>query len=269
MKRLALSSLNYNLTRKSDAGSLKIPVINDVGRAHLDEHEPHIEALFKRLYKPGTLLIDVGVNIGQTLLKFVSVAGRDCRYVGFEPNTKAASYVDEIILRNALVNAMVLPVGLGATTRIASLLVGTAGTTDPGASINAQMRDADFYGARKAVAVFNGDDVLAELDLQRGPIILKIDVEGAELEVLAGLTKTLSKLSPMVILEILPPSGFSHEVNVFRIDQAKRLKRFMADHGYREFAVGIDGKLVEGVSATCDYLYVHSGSVELAQLSQG
>lgn len=258
LKRLALRSLNYSLTLKTAVGPLKIPVINDVGRAHLDAHEPHMTALLERLYTPDTLLIDVGVNIGQTLLKFVAVAGREGRYVGFEPNTRAASYVEEIILRNHLANAIVIPVGLGATTRIASLLVGTEGTTDPGASINAEMRDADFYGARKVVAVFKGDDVLAELDIARGPIIFKIDVEGAELEVLTGLTKMLSTVRPAVILEILPPGGFSDKVNAYRVDQGERLKQFMAEHGYKVFAVGVAGELDKGVSATCDYLFMPS-----------
>lgn len=256
LKRLALRSLNYSLTLKSAAGPIKIPVINDVGRAHLDSHEPHMQALLERLYKPGTLLVDVGVNIGQTLVKYVSVAGKTCRYVGFEPNPRAASYVDEIILRNGLMNAAVVPVGLGATTRIATLLLGTEGTTDPGASIDADMRDAAFYGARKAVPVFNGDDAFEELQLGDGPMILKVDVEGAELEVLTGLSCTLERVRPPVILEILPAEGFSTKVNTYRNDQANRLKQFMNAARYKAFAVNADGSLCEGISLTSDYLFI-------------
>lgn len=258
LKRLALSSVNYNLTLKGATGSLKIPVINDVGRAHLDTHEPHMEALFNRLYTPGTVLIDVGVNIGQTLVKYVSVAGRQGRYVGFEPNARAASYVDRLISRNVLSNAMVIPVGLGATTRIASLLVGTEGGTDPGASINAEIRDTNFYGGRQAVAVFNGDDVLAELELDPGPMLIKIDVEGAELEVLTGLTKTLRDVRPRIIVEVLPPTGFSDKVNSYRSEQAEKLRQMMARSGYSEYAVGLTGELLKGLSPTCDYLFLPS-----------
>ena len=114
LKRLALSSLNYNLTLKTASGPIKIPVINDIGRAHLDVHEPHMDWLFRRLYSPGTILVDVGVNIGQTLIKYVSIAGKECHYVGFEPNPRAASYVDEIIIRNGLTNASIVPAGCGA-----------------------------------------------------------------------------------------------------------------------------------------------------------
>lgn len=78
LKRLALSSVNYNLKLKSASGSLTISVINDVGRAHLDEHEPHMDALLKRFYTPGTLLIDVGVNIGAD----IGGTARDMRSAG-------------------------------------------------------------------------------------------------------------------------------------------------------------------------------------------
>lgn len=90
--------------------------------------------LLKRLYRPETLLIDVGVNIGQTLVKYASIAGTACRYIGFEPNMKAASYVDEIIIRNGMQNAMIVPVGLGSDTRLTTLFMASAGSTDPGAS---------------------------------------------------------------------------------------------------------------------------------------
>lgn len=254
LKRLISQTLNYSFTAPSAQGPLRIPVIYGVGRAHRDLHEPHMTAVLQRLHKPGTTLVDIGVNIGQTLLKFVSVAGRDARYVGFEPNVRAASYVDELILRNALTNAAVVPVGLGETTRIAALLVGSQGTPDPGASINAEMRDADFYGAAKAVAILRGDDIFADLAVT-APMILKIDVEGAELEVLKGLSSVLSNIRPPVLLEILPPEGFSEAVGAYRVDQGEQIKALMAGHGYACSAICHDGTLVDGVSPTNDYLF--------------
>jgi FkbM family methyltransferase len=256
LKVWALGSFNYSLKVKGASGPLKLPVIHNVGRAHLDDHDPHIAVLLQRLCRPETLLIDVGVNIGQTLVKYASLVGKSCRYIGFEPNIKAASYVDEIIIQNNLKNALIVPVGLGSETRLATLLMASAGSTDPGASINEAIRDSDFYGARKMIAVFNGDQVLSELEVASGPIILKIDVEGAELEVLIGLNKTINEIRPLIILEILPPSNFSQAVNDYRVSQADEIKHFMAERHYTEYAIGADGGLIRGKTSTSDYLFV-------------
>lgn len=256
LKRSILGRFNYHLKIKGASGPLIIPVINNVGRANLDLHDQHMDVLLERLYTPDTLLIDVGVNIGQTLIKYASVAGRACRYIGFEPNIKAASYVNEIIVSNGMQNAMIVPVGLGSDKRLASLFLASSGATDPGASINENIRDPTFYGAKRIVAVFDGDTALAELEVTSGRIILKIDVEGAELEVLSGLERAIDILRPFVIVEILPPSYFSSTVNDYRLSQAEKLKGLMAEHRYVEYSVGERGDLGKGVSPTNDYLFV-------------
>lgn len=256
LRAWALRSINYELNPKRTKGVLILPVIQNVGRAHLDPHEPHMLPVLKRLYRPETLLIDVGVNIGQTLVKFASVAGVGCRYIGFEPNIKAANYVDELIIRNGMQNSLIVPVGLGSHNRLDKLFMASAGSTDPAASINQEMRDTDFYGAEKVIAVFNGDQVLGELGVTEGRAILKIDVEGAELEVLTGLEETIERMRPFIILELLPQSNFSSGVNDYRINQAEKIRRHMFGHGYIEHAIGLHGELIAGVSPTHDYLFV-------------
>jgi FkbM family methyltransferase len=256
LKSRIRKAFNYELSLRVGQRVLKVPVINNVGRAHLDRHEPHLGVVLERLYRPDTLLIDVGANIGQTLVKYVAVAGTTCHYLGFEPNAKAASYVEELIIRNGLHKARIVPVGLGSNTRLAQLFLHSAGSTDPAASMHELIRDAEFYGSQKTVPVFRGDDALAELRVVSGPIILKIDVEGAELEVLRGLEKSIERLRPLIILEILPPSYFSASVNDHRRRQADDLIRHMADRGYAVHSIGTDGELAPGVSPTGDYLFV-------------
>lgn len=270
LKTRILGIINYELRLRVAERTLKVPVINNVGRAHLDKHEPHMDVVLRRLHRPGTLLIDVGANIGQTLVKYVAIAGSMCRYIGFEPNTKAASYVEELILRNGLHEAVIVPVGLGSEARLATLFLHAIGSTDPAASMQKSVRDAEFYGAQKTVPVLNGDNALAELGVSDGPIILKIDVEGAELEVLRGLENSIERLRPFIILEILPPSYFSPSVNDHRRRQAEELTQHMVDRGYTVHAIGSDGKLVSGVSPTGDYLFLpreKSASVLNNQLS--
>jgi hypothetical protein len=53
------------------------------------------------------------------------------------------------------------------------------------------------------VDTITGDELVKALDLTRIDLI-KIDVEGAEFEVLRGFARTLSNLRPALILELLP-----------------------------------------------------------------
>lgn len=255
IKRFFLRSLNYTLSFSGNGNTLKVPVINNVGRANLDLHEEHMRTVLERIYTPGTLLIDVGANIGQTLIKYALLAGPDCHYVGFEPNLKAAAYVDEIIIRNTLVSALVIPVGLGAGKGMTELLMASAGSTDPAASINPLMRDSSFYAARKVVAVTDGDSAVAELDIRAGPMIIKIDVEGGEVEVIQGFTRTLAEFRPLVIMEILPPANFTDAVNNYRLQRAEELRDMMSSRQFSMFSISVDGKIDAG-PPTADYLFV-------------
>lgn len=55
--------------------------------------------------------IDVGVNIGQTLMKVKSI-DKDILYVGFEPNPNCVNYVNKFIEVNHIENCTIYPVGL-------------------------------------------------------------------------------------------------------------------------------------------------------------
>ena len=61
--------------------------------------------------------------------------------------------------------------------------------------------DVDYLAA--AIKQRTGDDVLCELGISK-PVVLKIDVEGAEKEVLESIPKFLSAVEPIVIMEISP-----------------------------------------------------------------
>ena len=81
-------SIKYNNTK------FIIPIIKTMGRSnlYLNRHEPWMLPLIERLVsiKPGAFF-DVGVNMGQTLLKLKSVAPQ-IRYFGFEPNPYGVYY---------------------------------------------------------------------------------------------------------------------------------------------------------------------------------
>lgn len=255
IKRFVSKTVNYTLLFSGNGYTIRVPVINGVGRANRDKHEEHLRAVLQQLHTPDTLLVDVGVNIGQTLIKYALLAGPHCRYVGFEPNVKAAAYVDEVIVRNALSRASVVAMGLGAGKRLTHLLMASAGSTDPAASVDPLIRDSSFYAARKVVALTDGDSALEDLGITSGPLIIKVDVEGAEIEVIEGFRRVLAKLRPFVILEILPPANFTSTVNKYRLRRAERLRDLMTECGFTMFTIGSNGQINEG-TPTPDFLFV-------------
>lgn len=63
-------------------------------------------------------------------------------------------------------------------------------------------RPDSFYASYRYVCVRRGDELIAELKIPSLSAI-KIDVEGAELEVIEGLTDTIRKKMPSIIFEVL------------------------------------------------------------------
>jgi FkbM family methyltransferase len=171
-------------------------------------HEPFLAAVVRRLLesRPGAF-IDVGVNVGQTLMKVLSVE-RDRVYIGFEPQIGCCYFVDQFLRLNDLRNAMVMPIGLSDSNGILTLY--SSGQYDEMASIAGT---DDVTGKRRPFATHVqtriGDEVLRELGVGAVSAI-KIDVEGAELQVLAGLRETLREKHPPVIFEVLP-NFYGHE----------------------------------------------------------
>lgn len=167
-----------------------------------ERHEPFLREIVRRLLeaRPGPF-IDVGVNVGQTLMKVLSI-DRQRAYVGFEPQIGCCHFVNQFLRLNGLRNAMVLPIGLSDSNRILTLY--SSGQYDVMASLTGN-RDVTGEHRPDATHVQTriGDEVLAELGISAISAI-KIDVEGAELQVLSGLKGTLRTARPPVIFEVLP-----------------------------------------------------------------
>jgi hypothetical protein len=93
--------------------------------------------------------------------------------------------------------------------------------------------DRDVTGApmleRTLVPTRVGDEVLQELGVQAIAAI-KLDVEGAELQVLHGLEKTLRSQRPPVIFEMLP-NFYGHE-RIMRPDAVRAANQASADSVY-------------------------------------
>jgi FkbM family methyltransferase len=205
-----------------------------------DQHERFLEVILRGILenRPGTF-IDVGVNAGQTLAKVLGIE-KDRLYLGFEPQLSCCFNADQFIKANDLLNAKVLPIALSNNNRLMSFF--SDGETDECASL---IDRKDFAGNRVKdfVQCRIGDDILKELGVTQISAI-KIDVEGAELQVLEGLKTTLTYSRPPIIFEVLPNfSGMGqrtwHPPDICEKNRlsAQQIYHLLSEAGYQIFQI--------------------------------
>lgn len=169
--------------------------------AQHEKHEEEVELYFRLAskVKPQGAFLDVGANVGQTLLKVFEYFS-DRQYIGFEPQTPAASMVDQLLSLNNF-NGMCLPIGLSEKSGFVKL--GRSKKADQSASIDSNYRPSDFHESETVIPVLTGDEVREGIGID-SVSVLKIDVEGAELEVLRGFRRTIENCRPLLVFEVLP-----------------------------------------------------------------
>jgi FkbM family methyltransferase len=149
--------------------------------------------------RPGALL-DVGANIGQTLADYLSTDSSH-PYIGLEPNIRSLAYLMEVANGNNLPDVTFLPLGASTGLGLQELHLQAGTDTDPLATIRPDLRPG-LKVQREWIATAPIDLMLHVLDSP--PIsLVKIDVEGGELEVLTGMRTLLGKSNPLVLCEVL------------------------------------------------------------------
>ena len=170
-------------------------------------------------FKPAVIL-DIGSNIGASILYFRRRFPA-ARIVGFEPHPETFSVLEKNVA--GLPNVSVLNCGLGAAkTRI----------TVPGESINfgafstkGRRRGQGAASTTVECDIRRLDDVLSELGIHRVDLI-KIDCEGAEADVFAGLSPEILDTCQWIVGELHDASAFALLARLaphFDLDLKKRL----------------------------------------------
>lgn len=160
---------------------------------------PGRQRALRRLYRPlvrsGDLVFDVGAHLGDRSAAFASLGAR---VVALEPQPRVAAWLRRLVGRNERITIRTEAVGrapgtaslaVSRRTPTVSTLSGTWRKTVR--STNASFRNVRWE-ERVEVPVTTLDRLIETYGLPR---FCKIDVEGYEAEVLAGLTRPLPALS--------------------------------------------------------------------------
>lgn len=233
-------------------------------------YEPELDVVLTRILQRPGHVIDVGANLGQTLGKVLRI-DPERSYLGFEPQVMACAMVASFLRDNGLHQAQILPLGLSDRNGIEQLW--GEGNADTMASIASPVDASSRRGARTSVPVRVGDEVLEELGIDEIAAV-KVDVEGFELPVLKGLSRTLDRVKPPLIFEVLPnfegeqrtlvPAAVAEE----RRANASAIQALLEGMGYALYQLRDDGTEVAIRTFDLDTPAAYAGSNYLARVAE-
>ena len=272
MKKFILRVLNklqllkfFNLTDtvKLNKKKILVPILRGIGFNNLRVSEAWMIDILQLLkLNENEVFIDVGVNVGQTLMKFKTVYA-EMNYVGFEPNASCVNYTELLIAKNRWNNISLIPSGISEEVGLGILDHYADDITDSSASIVANYRaDSQVY-KRDIVSLLN---VSCVEHIWEGKKIsaIKIDVEGAELGVLKSFYKSIKKDRPYLLVEILPVYD---KQNIERLENQMSIEVLLSDLDYSIYRINKDSEnklaFIEHIESIgihnnldgCDYIF--------------
>jgi len=143
--------------------------------------------------KPGDTFIDVGAHKGKYALRIARKVGHNGRVIALEPDPRNYEALLRSIVSNNFRN--VIPLKIAAYGKAGKIMLSLC-------PFNSQLSSVEInWGDKVEVEAYPLDDIINQLRLTRVDYV-KIDVEGAECEVLQGLEKTLRSMSPKIVIEV-------------------------------------------------------------------
>ena len=256
---------NFNVKVKINGKTFKVPIIRGIGLNNIRITETWMVQLFKQIFnfQNDGAFYDIGVNLGQTLIKLKSI-NPEIEYFGFEPNPICVFYTKELIKTNAFKKTILFPVGISNRDAIYSLSLFFDDEADSSASILDNFRPSQTTFKKEFVACFNSQSILEKYKLPKINI-LKIDVEGAEKDVLESFENRIKQDKPFIIIEILPVYS---EENIERLKRQNEIEALLGNIDYSIFRVhktkngdfnGLEEIQTIGIHSNlewCDYLLV-------------
>ncbi len=151
-------------------------------------YEPHQTQLFERYVKPGMVVYDIGAHQGYYSLLSSTLAGEPGMVIAFEPSPDNLARLRRHLELNDCKNVRVIEIAVSDREGTARF------ETRAGSGVGHLSNDGPLEVRTTRL------DALAE-ELPR-PDVIKIDVEGAELDVLRGGLKTIESARPVIFLSV-------------------------------------------------------------------
>jgi FkbM family methyltransferase len=167
--------------------------------------EPDVLDACLKVILPGDIFYDIGANAGIMTLDVAQTFGNKITIHAFEPQPTLARSLAISIALNGFRNVRLYQTLLGDRQCETDLYI-----ADHGIHTSLITREA---GATPLTCRMETLDALVAKGQLPAPTVIKIDVEGAELQVLCGARETLRSAPPTIIFEAdenMPRFGYTH-----------------------------------------------------------
>jgi FkbM family methyltransferase len=167
------------------------------------QYEPAETSFISHTLRPGDVFVDIGANIGYFTTLACRLVGRSGQVVAFEPDPDHCGLLRGNLRLNGARNAVVQNCALGSETRNGRLYRSPSNFGDHRVAAGTEQRDSIPISIRRF------DEACDELKLRRVDFI-KIDVQGYEPYVFAGMGGSLDRLGVRTVLMELWPYGIRY-----------------------------------------------------------
>ena len=160
----------------------------------LGQHEPEVLEWILSELKAGMTFLDIGANVGYYSLIGATCVGSAGRVVALEPDAAIAA----ILRRNVEVNSFRnVEVVQGAACGVCGIVkFGRAVSTSYASGLSCE-NAVDWI----EVPGYSLDSLIVELHIPQVDVV-KLDVEGAEIETIEGMKRILAEVRPKLMMEL-------------------------------------------------------------------
>ncbi len=180
--------------------------------------ESHILSLISSyLYKPNSIMIDIGANSGATSIPLAKKFS-DCSFYLFEPHPEIFSILETNCQFNRLKNVKLIKSAISDTDKKKVRFYAQKQSLNMGLSSLKKNYDINSYD-HIDVQCTKIDNFFSKFKM---PIsVIKIDTQGNELEVLRSAFFTIKRHKPIIIFEF--------ESEYFKLNEEEKIRRSLKD----------------------------------------
>lgn len=155
-------------------------------------HEPHVTRVMRPLLQAGTVMLDIGANIGYYTLLAASRVGNTGKVMAFEPSVANCTLLHKSLQANHFENVVLHNVAVAETASVVGFRMHDS---------NGSILPEPLSPHAEHVRAVTLDQVLGDeprIDL------IKMDIEGAEGRALQGMHRVIQRCRPVIFTELNP-----------------------------------------------------------------
>jgi FkbM family methyltransferase len=186
------------------------------------EHHENEWQLLKRFIEPGHIILDIGANLGTFTIPFARAVGQSGKVIAFEPQPVINECLRTTVMLNKMPQIEVHRACVGNDTGMLDIV--EPDYTRWGNFSGLPFREDGYNEVRFQEKHIQAPCVRID-DLFKEPRLdmMKLDIEGMELEAFEGAEKTIEKFRPVIFFENN------------RMDKSPPIMRWLMDRNYRSW----------------------------------